>query len=594
MLDVVYNDTMNSPRLKRLVSVVRWPLGILVLIFLIVAVGVPLAYQGRVYPGVVVHGVAVGGQSKARALQSVSAADKTFAAQQMVITSGKIITRVLPADLGLSANSDEAVKQAYAYGRSGGGLEQWKSLIRTLLGRTTVIGNIRLNSDKLAAYTPAFADEVSSSVQNAVFVFNGTTVDVMAAQTGTRLDMHAWVTGLRWQVATRSKAEFMLPIITTQPIITGAELTLLKEKVAGYVAAPITLATPDTSKTVTISQTDLVAWLGASRTGITDIAQIPALDSLLHTNNAPIVVGLSSSKVDEYIAKLAGTVNQEPVNAVLGFNAAGKTTIVKPAQNGINLDVAKTTDAVKAVLDKPADQRNVTMVASVAKAQVREDSLQDLGLQDHLSQGASYFPGSPYTRLINVRAGATRFNGIMLKPGEIFSFGRLLGEVNASTGYVPELVILENREEKQYGGGLCQVSSTAYRAALLAGLPITQRQNHSFAIRYYTAPYGVPGVDATIYYPAVDMKFRNDTPGHLYMQTRMVGTTLTFDYFGTKTKFGEIRGPQFVSGDLDATKPSHTVFWRDVKDLTGRVIKTDTVNTYYRSSKDFPITPQFN
>lgn len=585
---------MNSPRLKRVVNVLRWPFFALVIVFLVLAIGMPVVYAGRIYPGVVVHGVAVGGMSKSAALAKVKAADAKYAAEPVIYTSGTAVVRVTPADLGLTANSQAAIVKAQQYGRSGGGFDQWRSVGRALLGRTTVVGEVDISSTKLAGYTSHLADDVSTSVQNAKFSINGTVVDVQAAQAGKRLDIYGWIEALRWHMATGSTAKITTPTTTQQPIIASSELVLLKDKVASYVAAPITLTTPDKSKTITISQNDLVAWLGASRSGITTIAEAPSLDAVLRTNSVPIVVGLSSSKVDEYVATLAGTVNQKPVNAVLGRGADGKTTVVKASQNGLSLDVAKTTEGVKAVLDKPADQRNVTMVAAVAKADVREDNLAQLGLQDHLSQGATYFPGSPSTRLINVRTGAARFNAILLKPGEVFSFGKLLGEVNASTGYVPELVILDNHEEKQYGGGLCQVSSTAYRAALLAGLPILQRQNHSFAISYYTAPYGVPGVDATIYYPAVDMKFRNDTPGHLYMQTRMVGTSLTFDYFGTKTKYGEIRGPQFISGDSDATKPSHTVFYRDTKDLTGKLLKTDEVHTYYKSSKDFPITEQFN
>jgi vancomycin resistance protein YoaR len=183
---------------------------------------------------------------------------------------------------------------------------------------------------------------------------------------------------------------------------------------------------------------------------------------------------------------------------------------------------------------------------------------------------------------------------VVLKPGETFSFGKLLGDVGPETGYVPELVILADHEEKQYGGGLCQVSSTAFRAALAAGLPITERHNHSFAISYYTWPYSAPGVDATIYYPQVDFKFVNDTGHYLLMQTTMKGTDLKFDFFGTKTKSGAIRGPEFISGDSDTTKPSHTVFYRDVLDLDGKVIKTDTFNTYYKSSKDFPVQKEFN
>lgn len=585
---------MNSPRLKRVVNVVKWPLSVLVIAFLIIAVGIPLMYQGRVYRGVVVHGVDVGGKTKAAALSAVKASDAKYVTQPVAINSGSAVVRVSATDLGVTPDSEAAIDQALAYARGGGGMHRWQSIVRSMLGRTTVVGVVKINPDKLAAYTNGFADDAAVPVQNAAFSISGTHVDVKPAQAGKRLDMQGWIDTIRWHVARGSAAEIHLPATTVNPIISSDELTLLKDKVASYVSAPITLTTPDKSKTITISQNDLVAWLGASRTGITDIAQVPALDAILHTNNVPIIVGLNSNKVDESVATLSGDVDQAPANAILGFNADGKTTIVKASQNGLKLDVTKTTAAVKDALDKPADQRNVTMVVSVAKAEVREDNLQEMGLQDHLSQGATYFPGSPYTRLINVRAGANRFDGVLLRPNEVFSFGKLLGEVNASTGYVPELVIIDNHEEKQYGGGLCQVSSTAYRAALLAGLPILQRQNHSFAISYYTAPYGVPGVDATIYYPAVDMKFRNDTPGYLYMQTRMVGTSLTFDYFGTKTKYGEIRGPQFVSGTTDATKPSHTVFYRDVKTLDGKVVKTDTVHTWYQSSLNFPITEQFN
>lgn len=585
---------MNSPRLKRVVNVVRWPLGILVIAFLILAVGLPLIYHGRIYSGVIVHGVKVGGMTKTKALAVVKEADAKNATQQITVSSGKTVVRVTPTDIGATADSQAAVNQAFAYGRGGGGMHRWKSILRSAMGRTTTVGAVKLDATKLAAYTNGFADDAAVPVQNATFNINGATIDIQSAQTGKRLDMQGWVDALRWQVATGSTKQLNLPTTSEQPIINDAELALLKDKVAKYVAAPITLSTPDKSKNVAISQNDLVAWLGASRSGITDITEAPSLTAILNINSAPIQVGLNTNKVDEYVATLAGTVNQEPVNAVLGFGADNKTTIVKASQDGLKLDVAKTTEAVKNVLDKPAAERNVTMVVAASKAEVRQDTLASLGLVDHLSQGVTYFPGSPSTRLINVRAGAAKFNGVILKPNEVFSFGKLLGEVNASTGYVPELVILENHEEKQYGGGLCQVSSTAYRAALLAGLPILQRQNHSFAISYYTAPYGVPGVDATIYYPAVDMKYRNDTPGHLYMQTRMVGTTLTFDYFGTKTKYGEIRGPNFISGDTDATKPSHTVFYRDVKTLDGKTIKTDEVHTYYKSSKDFPILKEFN
>jgi vancomycin resistance protein YoaR len=272
----------------------------------------------------------------------------------------------------------------------------------------------------------------------------------------------------------------------------------------------------------------------------------------------------------------------------------GKLAVVEPSRTGVKLEQERTVKDIMASLKKPAGERKVALRFEKTQADVNEANLESLGIKEEISVGETYFPGSPSTRLINVRTGAKRFNGVLLKPGDTFSFGKLLGSVGPETGYVPELVILEGHEEKQYGGGLCQVSSTAFRAALAAGLPITQRVNHSFAISYYTWPYDAPGVDATIYYPSVDFKFVNDSGHYILMQTEMEGTRLKFHYFGTKTKSGVLRGPTFVTGDSDTTKPSHTVFYRDVLDLDGKVVKTDTFNTYYKSSLDFPIQKQFN
>jgi vancomycin resistance protein YoaR len=185
---------------------------------------------------------------------------------------------------------------------------------------------------------------------------------------------------------------------------------------------------------------------------------------------------------------------------------------------------------------------------------------------------------------------------VLLAPGQVFSFGSLLGPVDAAHGYAPGLVIIGNIETPQYGGGLCQVSSTAFRAALQAGLPILERSGHAFAISFYTWPYGVPGVDATIYYPQVDMKFQNDTGHYMLITTTMnkSASTLKFDYYGTKTKVGVIRGPYFITGSNDSTQASHTVFYRDVEDLSGNVLKTDTFNTYYQPSTNFSIEATAN
>jgi vancomycin resistance protein YoaR len=137
--------------------------------------------------------------------------------------------------------------------------------------------------------------------------------------------------------------------------------------------------------------------------------------------------------------------------------------------------------------------------------------------------------------------------------------------VNGSTGYEKELVIKAGGvTEADYGGGLCQVSTTTYRGVLNSGLPVTQRRNHSYYVKYY-AP---AGTDATIYPPYVDLMFENDTPGKVYIQTRVVPEkSKAYVYFwGThdgrvvdvspvSQRFDEVSNGNRVYEDVDWLEP---------------------------------------
>ncbi len=171
---------------------------------------------------------------------------------------------------------------------------------------------------------------------------------------------------------------------------------------------------------------------------------------------------------------------------------------------------------------------------------VLHPDLQDRGIAEVIAIGESDFSGSPLSRRHNIETGLSKFNGYVVPQGEVFSFNEVLGPVNAQTGYKKELVILGDKTLPDYGGGLCQVSTTAYRGIWEYGLPIVQRRNHSFAVQYY-APQGT---DATIYPPYTDIKFENDTPGDLLIQTHVEGDKAYFIYFGTKDdRDAEVVGP---------------------------------------------------
>ncbi len=199
----------------------------------------------------------------------------------------------------------------------------------------------------------------------------------------------------------------------------------------------------------------------------------------------------------------------------------------------------------------------------------------NLGIKELVALGESDFSGSPRNRIHNITVGAAKFNGLLIDPGQEFSFNEYLGDVDGEHGFLPELVIKKTGVVPEFGGGLCQVSSTAFRAAMNTGLPITARRNHSFAVQYY-APQGT---DATIYPGVQDLKFVNNLNSPILIRTRIEGKKLFFEYYGTKddrtiTFEGPIQYDKKTNGAMKAT-------WSREVTLNGETTK-QTFNSVYQ------------
>jgi vancomycin resistance protein YoaR len=224
-------------------------------------------------------------------------------------------------------------------------------------------------------------------------------------------------------------------------------------------------------------------------------------------------------------------INQEPENArftLASGTEAPRVTQFGLPQNGQKLNIQKTASNIAARLAK--HQRIIPLAVEVATPDVITlDDIQRHGITSLLAIGESDFVGSPKNRKINIDVGAKRYNGLLIPAGSEFSFNQHLGPVTKAAGFLPELVIKNNVTTPEYGGGLCQVSTTAFRAALNSGLEITDRRNHAYAVSYY----GTPGLDATIYPPSTDLKFKNNTPSYILIQTRIEGTKIFFEFWGT-------------------------------------------------------------
>ena len=173
-------------------------------------------------------------------------------------------------------------------------------------------------------------------------------------------------------------------------------------------------------------------------------------------------------------------------------------------------------------------------------------------------------------------------------PNEEFSFNDYLGAVDASNGYLPELVIKDDVTTPEYGGGICQVSTTAFRAAMRSGMKITGRRNHSYPVSYY----GTPGFDATVYKPSPNLTFVNDTGYPVYLDTKIFGTRLIFDVWGKSDgRQVTINGPFVTARRPDG---SITAAVAQIIKKGGKSLREQNFVSNYQSPDKFPIIRSAN
>ena len=241
------------------------------------------------------------------------------------------------------------------------------------------------------------------------------------------------------------------------------------------------------------------------------------------------------------IALRVATVIDRPRGTVsIDKNDEGNIVFDGVGFRGRTVEIVKAATLTIAALEHSVTDIHLPVREEQPVIHVLHPDLQDRGIAEVIAIGESNFAHSATSRRHNIATGVHKFNGHTVPQGSVFSFNEVLGPVTGETGYLKELVILGDKTLPDYGGGLCQVSTTAYRGVWEYGFPIVQRRNHSFAVSYY-APQGT---DATIYPPYTDIKFLNDSPGDLLIQTHVSGDKAYFIYYGTKDKRdAEVVGP---------------------------------------------------
>ncbi|MFA5967368.1 MAG: VanW family protein [Patescibacteria group bacterium] len=535
-----------------------------------------VAYAGRVFPGVFVGETRFGGQTLAVANQTAKSLVQNARKQELVLEAIGFSESYLPEEFGIIWAPETIAQSTIQFGRSRSVVNNLYQRLRAALVGATIPAIYQEQLDKTDQIITKLRRKIDQAgVDSEVLIESGQAV-TKPAVVGKRLDEVELGRLLqqRWQRLNFSALP--LPISESLPVFDDGLAKMTADKINQSLATPYTLVLKD--REIILSTDDLWKWI-----------------EVVKQNNS-FLVHLRPNDLAKYLQDMKTSTDQPVQDASLTIKDK-KVTKFQPDQLGISVQVVATAAIIQASL--LTDQRKLEVAANYVNPKVRLSELNDLGINELVARGESNFAGSPNNRRHNIKTGAAKFDKVLVAPEEKFSFNKTLGEVSGATGYLPELVIKGDATTPEFGGGLCQVSTTAFRAALQGGYPILARKNHSYRVSYYEPA----GTDATVYQPYPDMQFLNDSQGHILIHTRVEGDKLYFDFYGTKTgQRVELEGPRIFNiteppapvyietstlpeGSQKKIDTAHrgadTVLYRHIYNESGREIRKDTFKSHY-------------
>jgi len=498
----------------------------------------------RIFKNTAVAGINLSGKNKAEAKKALQEAVKNYEGFKFGDKT------ILPQEAGVSFDVESTLNKAYSYGRNSSLIVGvWERIAANFTKRNFSL-ELKID-DKLSSFLSKETDNYNTiSADYSLAWDNG--LKVKPEMPGKRL----LITDTKEQILKNAKFLKDSQALKTETVTTNKSVNDLENAhLFKQTEFPVTVVLE--SGKWEISSAILADWIiFENSTQNDDLSSYvwPFLKS------SSFKLSLDDNKINIFLEKIAKEVNITPQNAMLTI-AGGKATVFVPSRDGYIIDVADGNAQIKNAFT--SDDRIAHLKVNKKPAEVREDNLNSLGIKDLVASGTSNFVGSPFNRAHNVKTGASKFNGLIIDPDQIFSFNKLVGAVDASTGYVEGLVIKDNKTVPEYGGGLCQVSTTMFRTALNAGLPIIERYPHAYPVQYYSPV----GTDSTVYSPNPDLKFKNDTGAHILIQYNVTGTILKFEFYGTKTaktvKFSGKEDGSAAALRVEDVKP--TIFDQDKK-----------------------------
>ncbi len=557
----------KKEHLKRL-SVVFF----LVLLMLIALSTYFLKYKNKVFPNVNINSVNIGGLTFSQAKDLLS--DKSKIPEKIKIIGPNQAYTLNTKDIEVDYNFEESVLRAYNIGRSGNIFNDIETRLKLLKNPKSLGLALKLNEEKLAKTVSIIAGQNSiDPISPSVSLVNGV-VKVQKGLPGNEVDQNKLRAIIGRSISFGQSDEILVPITVVDKSLTEDEATKLQKRGEAFVGRSIEAKLSET--TYEIKDGEIIKTIEPKG-------------------------GFNTDSLISISEKVAAQIERPAQNPKFNFEN-GKVTEFLPALEGVKLRredflglLNKTLTALEAATDKKA---LIEIPVDKTQPAVTTDKVNNLGIKELLSKATTTYYHSIPSRVHNVDLAASRINGTLVAPGETFSFNKTLGDVSQFTGYQQAYIISGGKTILGDGGGVCQVSTTLFRSLLNAGMPINERSPHAYRVGYYEQN-SPPGFDATVYGPAPDLKFTNDTGNHILIKavSDPKHYSLTFELYGTKDQRLVEIGKPFISNvspapedryQDDPTLPAGTIKQIDFKAPGAKVsfaysVKKDGVEIFNKT-----------
>jgi vancomycin resistance protein YoaR len=535
--------------------------------FFVLATVFGTMYRGRIYPGVSMAGINMGGATREQALVALDI--KLKEKLPIVLEHGGEMWTISLFDVLGKIDFQKSIDEAFGIGRNENPVLNAKVVIATLFSGRQIEPVINFDSFLLHQSMASISAEIDVPAKEPEITYDSESkrVIVSAGENGYRTEQEK-LENLIWeQWKTGKREELFIPVKELKPKLTDFEVGNTLRRATSLLEKRLKIAVPDSSEQWTLVNEQILAWLDAPGGG------------------------WNKQKIHEWVAELAKGLNREPQNSSFRFVSPGRVEEFRPSKNGLQILVDESTDQILSGLSKmEAENKNteIELIIKEVPPEISTAQANNLGIKELLGRGESWFTGSIDNRIFNLNKSAEIISGTLVAPGEIFSLNKVVGEISAATGYKPAYIIKEGKTILGDGGGVCQTSSTLFRAVLKSGLPIQERVAHAYRVGYYEQK-SPPGFDATVFQPQPDFKFANDTPSYLLVQSVFDATKkyLAIDIFGTSD--GRVATTSAVR-IWDATPPPPDLYQDDPSLPAGTVKQIEHSSWGAKVAFDWKVT----